>query len=78
MPHTQNCSADNEKCAQNPKTPKPHNLVAEIQLMVESTKQKTLVFGATGGTGLECVKQLLEKGYPVTAFVRTPEKLGDL
>ena len=44
--------------------------------MVESTQQKTVVFGATGGTGLECVKQCLDKGILVTAFVRTPEKLG--
>ena len=47
--------------------------------MVESTqKDKTVVFGATGGTGLECVKQCLDKGIPVTAYVRTPEKLGSL
>lgn len=37
---------------------------------------KLIVFGATGGTGLEVVKQGLEKGWEVTAFVRSPEKLG--
>jgi uncharacterized protein YbjT (DUF2867 family) len=29
-----------------------------------------LVFGASGATGRELVKQGLEKGYSVTAFVR--------
>jgi len=34
------------------------------------------VFGATGGTGREVVTQALEQGHRVTAFVRTPSKLG--
>jgi len=38
-------------------------------------KKKVLIFGATGGTGKELVKQSLEKGYEVTAFVRSPEKV---
>jgi len=33
------------------------------------------VFGATGKTGLEVVKQALESGHQVTAFVRDPAKL---
>jgi putative NADH-flavin reductase len=36
---------------------------------------KVVVFGATGGTGLEVVKQGLEQGQRVTAFVRDPSKL---
>lgn len=36
---------------------------------------KIIVFGATGGVGQEVVKQALEKGLEVTAFVRTPAKL---
>jgi putative NADH-flavin reductase len=36
---------------------------------------KIIVFGATGGTGKEVVKQALEAGHHVTAFVRTPSKL---
>ncbi|ELK46764.1 SDR family oxidoreductase [Halobacillus sp. ACCC02827] len=35
---------------------------------------KIVVFGATGGTGLSFVKQALESGHEVTAFVRTPDK----
>lgn len=35
---------------------------------------KVIVFGATGTVGIEIVKQALEKGYSVTAFVRNPEK----
>lgn len=33
------------------------------------------VFGATGGTGREVVKQALADGHRVTAYVRTPSKL---
>ncbi|KAL9968953.1 hypothetical protein ACROYT_G021106 [Oculina patagonica] len=40
-----------------------------------SKKLKLVVFGATGRTGNEVVKQALEKGHHVTAVVRTPEKL---
>ncbi len=34
-----------------------------------------LVIGATGGTGRELVRQALEQGHQVTAFVRKPKKL---
>ena len=37
---------------------------------------RVIIFGATGGTGHEIVKQALERGHDVTAFVRTPAKLG--
>lgn len=37
---------------------------------------KIIVFGATGGTGKEIVKQALAAEHEVTAFVRSPEKLG--
>lgn len=37
---------------------------------------KLVVFGATGGTGREIVKQALEAGHHVTAFVRSPARLG--
>ena len=36
---------------------------------------KLLVFGATGGTGRQCVDQALAQGHQVTAFVRQPEAL---
>ena len=36
---------------------------------------KIVVLGATGGTGLEIVKQSLERGHSVTALVRSPERL---
>lgn len=39
---------------------------------------KVIVFGATGTVGIEIVKQALEKGYAVTAFVRNPEKREQL
>ena len=46
--------------------------------MVESTTaaKKIVVFGATGGTGIEIVKQGLQQGHKVTAFVRNPDKLA--
>ena len=36
---------------------------------------KVAIFGATGGTGIELVKQALEAGHDVTAFVRDPAGL---
>jgi len=36
---------------------------------------KLVVLGATGGTGLEIVRQAVERGHSVTAFVRSPERL---
>jgi putative NADH-flavin reductase len=39
---------------------------------------KIAIFGSTGGTGKELVKQGLELGYDVTAFARTPSKLDEL
>ena len=36
---------------------------------------KLVVLGATGGTGLEMVRQAIERGHSVTAFVRSPERL---
>lgn len=37
---------------------------------------KMIVFGATGGVGQYVVRQGLEAGFAVTAFVRTPAKLN--
>ena len=37
---------------------------------------KLAIFGATGNTGVELVKQALEKGHHVTAFVRDPSRLA--
>lgn len=36
---------------------------------------KLIVFGATGKTGMEIVKQSLAAGHEVTAFVRDPQKM---
>ena len=36
---------------------------------------KLVVFGGTGLTGKEIVRQALERGHHVTAVVRTPEKV---
>jgi putative NADH-flavin reductase len=38
---------------------------------------KIAIFGSTGGSGKELVKQGLELGYEVTAFARTPAKLDE-
>lgn len=37
-------------------------------------KMKIVVFGASRGVGFQVVKQALEAGHVVTAFVRSPEK----
>lgn len=39
---------------------------------------KLVVFGSTGSTGKELVKQALDQGHSVTAFARDPAKIGDL
>lgn len=36
---------------------------------------KLVVLGATGGTGLEIVRQAIEHGHSVTALVRSPDRL---
>ena len=38
---------------------------------------KVAIFGATGGTGIELVKQALDRDYLVTVFVRDPSLLAD-
>ena len=38
--------------------------------MNSNSKPRVLVTGASGHTGKAVTQQLLEKGYPVTAFVR--------
>jgi uncharacterized protein YbjT (DUF2867 family) len=38
---------------------------------------KLLIFGATGGTGRELLKQALDQGHHVVAFARDPVKLDD-
>lgn len=40
-----------------------------------SRKLKLVVFGGTGGTGKEVIRQALERGHLVTAVVRTPKKV---
>jgi putative NADH-flavin reductase len=39
---------------------------------------KLLVLGATGGIGLEIVRQAVDRGHQVTAFVRSPEGLKSI
>ena len=42
---------------------------------IEIFIMKITVFGATGKTGKEVVKQALELGYEIKAFVRNPDKM---
>lgn len=37
---------------------------------------KLVVLGATGGTGLEIIRQTIKRGHSVTAFVRSSERLS--
>jgi putative NADH-flavin reductase len=39
---------------------------------------KLLIFGSTGGTGRELVKQSLDQGHSITAYARNPAKIEDL
>ena len=38
---------------------------------------KLLIFGASGGTGRELLKQALDQGHDVVAFVRDPAKIAE-
>lgn len=38
---------------------------------------KIALLGATGPSGLQVVKEALERGHVVTAVVRNPEKITD-
>src|SRR5687768_4706785 len=44
------------------------------RLFIRGAYMRLLVFGASGQTGHEFVRQALERGHSVTAFVRTPGK----
>lgn len=48
---------------------------SEVLGVREGGNMKLVVLGATGSTGLEIVRQALEHGHSVTAFVRSPERL---
>jgi len=37
---------------------------------------KLIVLGATGGTGLQIIRQAVERGHALTALVRSPERLN--
>jgi putative NADH-flavin reductase len=39
---------------------------------------RLLVLGATGGTGRAVIRQAGARGYEITVFVRSPQKLGSL
>ena len=39
---------------------------------------RLLILGATGGTGRQLTSQAVKHGHRVTAFVRSPQKLGSL
>lgn len=45
-------------------------------VFINSFNMNILIFGASGRTGQELVKQALSEGHIVTAFVRTPGKLN--
>ena len=47
-----------------------------IRRLHEKHRVKLVVFGSTGGTGRELVRQALELGHEVTAFARHAPALG--
>ena len=47
-----------------------------IRRLHENHRVKLVVFGSTGGTGRELVRQALEFGHEVTAFARHAQALG--
>ena len=52
-------------------------IIEQIKMATAAIKLfKVVIFGATGGTGLELCRQAAEAGHTVTAYVRSPEKLA--
>src|ERR1017187_4487794 len=45
------------------------------QCILRNLVNCTRALGATGGIGFEIVRQAIERGHSVTAFVRSPERL---
>lgn len=52
-----------------------HDATEEAHGVRKGDLMKLVVLGATGATGLEIVRQALERGHSVTALVRSPERL---
>ena len=48
---------------------------SEAEHSEKRSSMKLVVLGATGGTGLEIVRQAIERGHSVTALVRSPDRL---
>jgi putative NADH-flavin reductase len=54
---------------------KPEMKLESVEHSGRRGSMKLVVLGATGGTGLEIVRQAIERGHSVTALVRSPERL---
>jgi putative NADH-flavin reductase len=54
------------------------NAATKTDVPAAQRQMKLVVLGATGATGLEVVRQAMECGHSVTAFVRSPDRLGTL
>ena len=50
-------------------------LPKRTSIIAQEEDMKLIIFGATGGTGRQCVDQALAQGHQVTAFVRQPAAL---
>ena len=55
-----------------------HNQATNTKRGSHRKEMKLVVLGATGGTGLEIVRQAADHGHSVTAFVRSPDRLKAL
>jgi putative NADH-flavin reductase len=55
-----------------------HGIKTSNGTTAEEFVLRLLIIGATGGTGLQVTSQAVEGGHRVTAFVRSPQKLGSL
>ena len=50
--------------------------IGRTEVPAKQDHLKLVVLGATGATGLEVVRQAIERGHSVTAFARSPDRLG--
>ncbi len=54
------------------------NAVMKTEPTATQGHLKLVVLGATGATGLEVARQAIARGHSITAFVRSPDRLGTL
>jgi putative NADH-flavin reductase len=73
------CARQNSSAGGNPVShctePCFNGEIARRESKPQETKVKIIIFGSTGGTGRELIRQALDQGHDVTAHARNPAKI---